>query len=787
MFWYGEMENLGDGLWGVQVFLPSGAYPYNYEVTDERGNRVRGLDDPANPSLRHGVTGDRSYSSMVYVPYDKVQGKGEFLGRFYADRSVELPRRNRSGRVEFVTYESYFGPERGLAVYLPIDYREQSEDPYKVLYLSHGAVGEDYGGELRWMQEGDVPCILDNLIASGKVEPFLVVTMDNQYLGGEYWDFDYILREQERIMAYVEEHYHVSTKPEDRAYAGIGEGGIVASQMLLSRPDLFGYYGFWSECSSDVLEIKSVLSKNKDVHLMLGCGLWETADSILVLRDELKKRNLLEDMLIVPGACDWKTRQLLFAYAAEHFFWKAAGDGEQGKEDEKKEKEEGKEERKEEKKEEGKEERKEENKEECEKDAPELSVDYAAYPKGYTVFFDDSSPTGVSAVFVYEEEESYEGLQGEVSRVYFFSNTLSLFSFDSMQEGVSLDPRYAYSPQQYKIGMYPAGGDNTFNRQKINYYAPMTPFAKGLWGLKIPVFSGAFDYNFQVFDALGHESTGHNGFLYDPHNLPLCNASGVYDRSSMFYVPYLAETMGEGEWMDRSVCVPRKDGHVGKLIFKTYESENGIRDLGIYLPYGYNPEREKPYQVLYLSHGQQSERQGTEMRWLCECAAVNIMDNLEGDFLVVTMNNKSLDWEENRIWEEVLHILSYMEKHYHVGREAKERAFAGFSMGGFTTQRIYFAHPEAFGYFGIWSFGMSSLLEEMQEEEKKALLAAPCKVQLGAGDWDYMLEGPMGARTLYENLTKMGGAPDWAHVPAAHDWVCWQMLLSMAIKSFFWK
>ncbi|MBQ1491609.1 MAG: hypothetical protein IIZ39_06585, partial [Blautia sp.] len=316
VFWYGEMEHLGDGLWGIQVFLPSGAYPYNYEVTDELGNRVRGLDDPANPSLRHGVTGDRSYSSMVYVPYDKVQGKGEFLGRFYADRSVELPRRNRSGRVEFVTYESYFGPERGLAVYLPIDYREQSEDPYKVLYLSHGAVGEDYGGELRWMQEGDVPCILDNLIASGKVEPFLVVTMDNQYLGGEYWDFDYILREQERIMAYVEEHYHVSSKPEDRAYAGIGEGGIVASQMLLSRPDLFGYYGFWSECSSDVLEIKSVLSKNKDVHLMLGCGLWETADSILVLRDELKKRNLLEDMLIVPGACDWKTRQLLFAYAA---------------------------------------------------------------------------------------------------------------------------------------------------------------------------------------------------------------------------------------------------------------------------------------------------------------------------------------------------------------------------------------------------------------------------------------------------------------------------------------
>ena len=219
----------------------------------------------------------------------------------------------------------------------------------------------------------------------------------------------------------------------------------------------------------------------------------------------------------------------------------------------------------------------------------------------------------------------------------------------------------------------------------------------------------------------------------------------------------------------------------------TYESENGTRDLGIYLPSGYDPGRSKPYQVLYLSHGQQSERQGTEMRWLSECAAVPIMDNLEGDFLLVTMNNKSLDWDEEKIWEEVKNIISYMEKNYHVGKEVKDRAFAGFSMGGFTTQRIYFAHPEAFAYFGIWSFGMTSLLDALEEREKEALLAAPSSVQLGAGTWDYMLSGEMGAKTLYERLKEMGIRAEWAEVPAAHDWICWQMLLMGAVRNFFWK
>lgn len=415
--------------------------------------------------------------------------------------------------------------------------------------------------------------------------------------------------------------------------------------------------------------------------------------------------------------------------------------------------------------------------------------DFTPFPKGCTILEGEDSPTGFWGVFVYEEQGEYEGLTGEVKKVDFFSNTMTLFSHDTMRAGTPLDPTYAYYPEDYRPGLLPAGGDTNaaLCNGKVNYYAPMRRFAPGLWGVKVPVFSGAYDYNFQLFDAEGNESTGSFGYLFDPHNPPLRNATGDYDRSSIFYVPYKAETMGEGRWIDRSFCLPRKDGRTGRLLFDTYESRNGTRDLGIYLPYGYDPKREEPYRVLYLSHGQQKELDGTEMRWLGECAAVHIMDNLEGDFLLVTMNNKDLDWEEESIWEEMQNILAHMEKHYHVGKRPEDRAFAGFSMGGFTTERIYLTHPECFGYFGIWSAGMASLVEEMEEGARRALSSMPCRVQLGAGDWDYCLRGSFGVRDLYEKLYCIGVKAEWVSVPASHDWCCWQLLLAEAVRGFFWK
>ena len=289
--YYVELEKFADGRWGVQMPLSSGAFVYNFRVTAENGDQIARLDDPSNPTMINEATGIRSLSSMVYVPYDAdKQGTST-----WADRSVELPQAdaNKRGTVQTVSYTGADATEHGLAVYLPAGYDANRAEPYKVLYLSHGTSGDIYGDELRWMNEGAVANILDNLIAEGKTEPFIVVTMNNQQYGqgaghsGANWKYSEIETDQiDYIMPYVESHYNVSTTAEGRAYAGLSMGGSTTSNMLMHHTELFGYYGIWSYANVDGSfgGVEGITSQSVRSHLssltvkpkiMLAAGNWD--------------------------------------------------------------------------------------------------------------------------------------------------------------------------------------------------------------------------------------------------------------------------------------------------------------------------------------------------------------------------------------------------------------------------------------------------------------------------------------------------------------------------------
>ena len=60
---------------------------------------------------------------------------------------------------------------RHIFIYTPPDYNTKAKTRYPVLYLQHGG-GED---ERVWIEMGRTNLILDNLIAEGKVKPFIVV------------------------------------------------------------------------------------------------------------------------------------------------------------------------------------------------------------------------------------------------------------------------------------------------------------------------------------------------------------------------------------------------------------------------------------------------------------------------------------------------------------------------------------------------------------------------------------------------------------------------------------
>jgi enterochelin esterase-like enzyme len=276
---------------------------------------------------------------MVYVPYDAAkQGTGDF-----ADRTVENPIADSSkkGTVETVSYTGADGTQHGLAVYLPAGYDKDRAEPYKVLYLSHGTSGDIYGDELRWMNEGAVANIMDNLIAEGKAEAFVVVTMNNQQFGqgdghsGPNWKYTDIADDQiNYIMPYVESNYNVADTAEGRAYAGLSMGGSTTSNMLMYHPDLFNYYGIWSYANTDAsygdvagiedAEVQASLSAlTTKPNIMLAAGQWDFGRApVLSFGETLAELGMESSYLEVPAAHDWENWQLVYAYAAENFFFK---------------------------------------------------------------------------------------------------------------------------------------------------------------------------------------------------------------------------------------------------------------------------------------------------------------------------------------------------------------------------------------------------------------------------------------------------------------------------------
>src|SRR5436305_1044016 len=108
-------------------------------------------------------------------------GALNFFGSTRWESGIEIPARDADfyalkdvphGRVEQILFPSRStgGPRRAF-VYTPPGYDKDPNRRYPVLYLQHGW-GED---ETAWSSQGHANLILDNLIAAGKVRPFIIV------------------------------------------------------------------------------------------------------------------------------------------------------------------------------------------------------------------------------------------------------------------------------------------------------------------------------------------------------------------------------------------------------------------------------------------------------------------------------------------------------------------------------------------------------------------------------------------------------------------------------------
>lgn len=167
--------------------------------------------------------------------------------------------RSCDGTVEVVNYPSSEPAltEKRMVVYLPPDYYTDTLRNYPVLYLLHGA----RGNEVTWFERGDAFRKLDSLRRADQAEDFILVlpNTNNYYNDKDYMygrplpamrAFWLVSGETERYFIHdvvdrVDSLYRTIDDRSARAIVGMSSGGLQALH-LSANSGLFDYVGLFS-------------------------------------------------------------------------------------------------------------------------------------------------------------------------------------------------------------------------------------------------------------------------------------------------------------------------------------------------------------------------------------------------------------------------------------------------------------------------------------------------------------------------------------------------------------
>ena len=345
------------GVWSVTVGpLDAQLYGYYFMV-----DGVRVLDPSNSETERDG----NRFESLVMV-----SGPADAMWNFQ-----DVPH----GTVEQVWYPSptLHMDQRRMYVYLPPDYLSSPNKKYPVLYLLHGAGGD----EDAWVTMGRANIIMDNLIAAGKALPMIVVMPNgnatqsvsqgfglgptpsvqqvsapapNPGAGGAFpgrgagpngapngapnaapgrgangpgrgpqpYAGSYPQSLVNDIIPFVQTHYRVYTDKDHRAIAGLSMGGAQTVTATNNNPSLFAYVGVFSAggqvgdptFESQLQEIK----KDGVKYYWTGAGDVDMARAgTVALAADLKDKGFPTSYKEIPGRHYWFLwRDFLSDYAS---------------------------------------------------------------------------------------------------------------------------------------------------------------------------------------------------------------------------------------------------------------------------------------------------------------------------------------------------------------------------------------------------------------------------------------------------------------------------------------
>jgi len=305
----------------------------------------------------------------------------------------------------------------------------------------------------------------------------------------------------------------------------------------------------------------------------------------------------------------------------------------------------------------------------------------------------------------------------------------------------------------------------------------LTKNSEGVWEATLDVAPGYYRYNFSV-DGVA---------VIDPRN-PSTSESNNNTWSLM-------GTPGS-KWMDT------QDVPHGAVASVTYYSSSlkRFRRMHVYTPPGYQGGKGK-FPVFYLLHGAGD----CDDSWTSVGRAGFILDNLIAEkkakpmVIVMTAGHTGTfgfggggarPAADEFSQDFVNDVMPYIEKHYRVYTDRKNRAIAGLSMGGGQTLNIGIPHLDQFAYLGVFSSGVFGIVPRPNapaaqgpsfEEQHKAVLDDPKLKKglklfwFGTGKDDFLIET---SKATVEMFKKHGFDVQFHESEGGHTWINWREYLN---------
>jgi len=241
---------------------------------------------------------------------------------------------------------------RHIFVYTPPDYEKNTTARYPVLYLQHGG-GED---ERVWIEMGRTNLILDNLIAEGKIRPFIVV-METSAVGPQFpmgprpaapatgaavpgaqrpaaqapgapgagaqaagarprFSFDtYANLMINDMIPWIDKNFRTLPDQAHRAMSGLSMGAMCTKSVTLAHVDKFAYIGLFS---GGTIAPAEITDKSKVKLVFMSYGSRERgSDGVKAAADALQQAGIKGVSYVSPNtAHEWQSwRRSLHEFA----------------------------------------------------------------------------------------------------------------------------------------------------------------------------------------------------------------------------------------------------------------------------------------------------------------------------------------------------------------------------------------------------------------------------------------------------------------------------------------